>query len=70
MVQALVTTYNDAYLGPKIHKIRQSNFMIDESNTHWIFAGIAIILVIGFISDRLIANYSAKKFSWKETPGK
>ncbi len=41
-----------------------------RSLTHWIFAGIFIILIIGFLSDRLIAWYNAKTFSWKESPGK
>ncbi|MBN1782785.1 ABC transporter permease subunit [bacterium] len=37
-----------------------------RSKTDWIFAGIIIILVIGFISDRLIVAYNEKKFAWKE----
>ncbi|MBN2000213.1 ABC transporter permease subunit [candidate division KSB1 bacterium] len=41
-----------------------------RSLTHWIFAGIIIILIIGFVSDRLIAWYNAKTFAWKESPGK
>jgi NitT/TauT family transport system permease protein len=41
-----------------------------RSKTHWIFAGIIVVLVIGFLSDRFIANYNAKKFSWKEKSGK
>jgi NitT/TauT family transport system permease protein len=41
-----------------------------RSKTHWIFAGITIILIIGFVSDRLMANYNAKKFAWKEASSK
>lgn len=41
-----------------------------RSHTDQIFAGIVIILLIGFISDRLIAKLNANLFSWKEQPGK
>ena len=41
-----------------------------RSHTDQIFAGIVIILIIGFVSDRVIAKYNARKFSWKEIPGK
>lgn len=41
-----------------------------RSHTDQIFAGIIIILVIGFVSDRLIAKYNARKFAWKEAAGK
>jgi NitT/TauT family transport system permease protein len=40
-----------------------------RSKTHWIFAGIIIILGIGFVSDRLIAKLNARLFAWKEKPG-
>ncbi len=41
-----------------------------RSHTDQIFAGVIIILLIGFMSDWLIAKFNAAIFSWKESPGK
>lgn len=38
-----------------------------RSKTDWIFVGIVVILIIGFVSDKLMEKYNAKKFFWRES---